>query len=275
MLFRRLARSIETNGLRGAIAHARQRLAGSLRNHGLGGSLARAFRKAPPAPVTQELPHPFDLLHGTDTGGYIGWEDLASSAFSNSYSTVYFAISPSALTQALSHLPFPLDKFTFVDLGCGKGRAVMVAANFPFHHVLGVELTPDFCRIAEANIATNPAWAKRISIVNQDAADFSYPDTPLVIFLYQPFLAPVLRRVLANLQRQLRRTPRETYLLYADNPRYTEVLDQFPFLRELSDTAYPLSQEDAAAQLTDITQERFTLYSADPIVPATIRTDRA
>lgn len=271
MLYRRLARSVETYGLRGAIAHSFHRLTGSLRNHGLAGSFARAFRKVPSAPLEVEPPHPFDLQHGTDTGGFIGWENLQSGALANAYNTVYYAITPSTLAQCLSHLPFQLDNFTFIDLGCGKGRAVMVAAEFPFLHLTGVELTPDLSRIAQANIATNPAWSNRISIVNQDAVDFAFPDTPLVIFLYHPFFAPVLRRVLASLERQLRRNPRETYILYADNPRFTDVLQDFPFLRELSETPYPLSEEDLAAQLTDITEERYTLYSANLSQPATDR----
>ena len=47
MLYRRLARSVETYGLRGAIAHSFHRLTGSLRNHGLAGSFARASPQGP------------------------------------------------------------------------------------------------------------------------------------------------------------------------------------------------------------------------------------
>ena len=73
-----------------------------------------------------------------------------------------------------------------------------------------------------------PEWASRITVINEDAAKVTYPETPLVVFLFSPFFAPVLRRVLANLERQLRRAPRETYLLYANNPRFTKVLKRFP-----------------------------------------------
>jgi hypothetical protein len=81
--------------------------------------------------------------------------------------------------------------------------------------------------------------------------------------MFHPFLAPILRRALANLERQLRRSPREVYLLYGRNPRYTKVMDKFPFLREISETAYPLSPEDAAVDYFNLTEERFTLYSVD------------
>jgi SAM-dependent methyltransferase len=263
-LLRRLARSVEANGVRGAVAHSCSRFVRSLRNHGLSGTWERAFRKAPTAPVDREPepPNPFDLLHGTDTGGYVSGADIQADSLSNLYSTAYLGIAPSAFTQAISALPIQYEKFTFVDLGCGKGRALIVAAQFPFRDLLGVEFAPDLCRIAHANLAINPDWAARISILNQDATDVVYPETPLVIFLFDPFLAPVFRRVLANLERQLHRSPRETYLLYANNPRYTKVLDRFPFLHEISETRYPLSFEDILVDPFHFTHERFTLYSA-------------
>jgi SAM-dependent methyltransferase len=265
LLLRRLVRSVEKNGVRGAIVHSYRRLFRSLSNHGLSGTLGRAFRKAPTAPQTQEPkpPHPFDLLHGTDTGGYISGADLQSVSLSALYISAYIGIAPSVLTQAISALPLKPEDFTFIDLGCGKGRALMVASQFPFRHLLGVEIASDLCTVARANIATNPDWAARISILNEDATTVTYPDGPLLIFMFHPFLAPVLRRVLANLERQLRRSPRETYLLYGRNPRYAKVMDRFPFLREVSETSYPLSAEEAAVDYFNLTHERFTFYSVD------------
>jgi hypothetical protein len=31
----------------------------------------------------------------------------------------------------------------FVDLGSGKGRVILEAAQYPFHHVIGVEIAPE------------------------------------------------------------------------------------------------------------------------------------
>jgi hypothetical protein len=126
-----------------------------------------------------------------------------------------------------------------------------------------VESASELCDIARANAAIDSNWAARISIVNQHAKNFTYPDGPLLLYLYNPFFAPVLRRVLNNLERQLRRAPRPAFILYADNPRFTEVIESFPFLRELSETEYPLSLEDAALNPFNRTEEWYTLYSAD------------
>jgi len=268
LLYRRFVRSINDHGLRGALVRSWQRLARSLSNHGLSGTLERAFVKAPVPAVSTEparvrQPDPFDAAHGTDTAGYISGAAMQSVSMSAVYTTAYVGFPSSVLIQAIANVPISPEKFTFVDLGCGKGRALLVAATFPFPRLLGVELVPDLCHIAETNIATHPDWGSRITVLNEDATTFNYPDGPLLVYLFHPFLAPVLRRVLANLERQLRRSPRETYVLYARNPHYDEVLHRFPFLREISETIYPLSPEDAAADYFDMTEESVTLYSAD------------
>ncbi len=268
LLYRRFVRSIEERGLRNALVRSYQRLARSLRNHGVSGTLERAFVKAPlPAvsaePVKVRPPDPFDVAHGTDTGGYISGAQMRSVSLSAVYTTAYAGIATSAVRRALADVPISPEKFTFVDLGCGKGRALFVAAELPFPRMVGVELATELCGIAQSNIATNPDWASRITVLNEDATAFNYPDGPLLVYLFHPFLAPILRRVLANLERQLRRAPRETYVLYARNPHYTEVLKRFPFLREISETSYPYTPEEVAADYFDMTQESFTLYAAD------------
>jgi SAM-dependent methyltransferase len=265
LLLRRVAISIDKNGFFGSIVDAYRRIIKSLGEHGFGGTVMRVSRRPPKtaeeAAVMQ--PHPFDLLHGTDTGGYILGANLSAVSLSGLYITAYGSILPSVLTQALSELPIQYEDFTFVDVGCGKGRALLVAADFPFRHLLGIEIAGELCDIARANVATSPDWTTRISIVNQDAATVTLPDGPLLLFLYNPFFAAVLRRFLRNLERQLRRSPRPTYLLYARNPRFTKVLDSFPFLRELSDTGYALSGGTDTGGPFRRSEERFTLYSAD------------
>jgi SAM-dependent methyltransferase len=246
------------------MVHSCQRLFRSLKSHGLPGTFSRAFIKAPvvagvqaPQPV-----HPFDLQNGTDTGGYYPSSELHGKTLSSLYTTAYYGIAPSALSSALSSLHINYCEFTFADVGCGKGRAMMVAAQFPFHRLWGVEISPELCEIARANLALRPEWANRSSIILEDAASVTYPHGPLLILMFHPFMAPVLRRVLANLQRQLRKSPRTTYVLYASNPRYTQVLERFPFLREISETTHPLSPEDAAVNLSGLSHEGFTRYSA-------------
>ena len=217
--------------------------------------------RPPVPPPTSERIHPFDLLHGTNTSGYILGSYLLSDTRSGAYTVAYYGISPSTLKQALTDLNIRYEEFTFVDIGCGKGRALLIAAMFPFRRLLGVDSSPELSAIARANLATQPGATERTTILTQDAATLVFPETPLVLFLYDPFLDQVLRRFLANLERQLRRSPRETYVLYAANPS-TETVARYPFLRQIYDIQIPMSAEDAAVDRHGLTHEHYTLYQS-------------
>lgn len=222
-------------------------------NLGMAGLLG--LRRMPALPIRNQLPHPFDPAHDCDTGGFQAGETLVTGSSADLYNTAYYAISPSTLAAALRLIPTPLDQYTLVDLGCGKGRALLVAAAFPFAHIVGVELVAALAEIARRNTVRDA----RIRILNQDAAHVIYPAGALVVFLYHPFLKPVLRRALLNLREQLRREPRPLWLLYA-NPSYPGLIERTGFLEEVWDRQLPLSAEDAAADRHGITSERYTLY---------------
>ena len=105
----------------------------------------------------------------------------------------------------------------FVDLGAGKGRILCLAAAYPFQRIVGVELVPTLVEDCRRNLLTFGApWQQctHIECVQQDAAEFRFPSTPLVVYLYNPFRAPVLRRVQQNLRTSLRERPRPIWVLY-------------------------------------------------------------
>ena len=246
-----------------------RRLLHSLDNHGVNGMVLRAFDRLLGKPGRNEIRnrpgamiHPFDVQYGVETSGYLPGEQLPSGSPADLYNTAYYGIAPSALTQALWLLPPRVDRSTFLDLGCGKGRALLVAAQFPFRQITGIELSPALCRIAARNTASDP----RISVRQGDATTLQFPRTPLLVYLYHPFLAAGLRRVLTNLERSFDEQPREIYLLRA-NPVYPKLVKRLRFLEPVWDYSFPLSAEDAAADRHGIRFERFTLFRACPYGP--------
>jgi SAM-dependent methyltransferase len=87
---------------------------------------------------------------------------------------------------------------TFVDIGCGKGRACFFAARTGlFSHITGVELSPQLARVAEENSRRFRA-AAAIRFICQDATQYSLPSSPCLIFMNNPFDAGVLGRFLDN-----------------------------------------------------------------------------
>jgi SAM-dependent methyltransferase len=124
---------------------------------------------------------------------------------------------PTPVGQAealLDASPLAPERATFVDLGAGMGRVVMLAARRPFRAVIGVEISPALVEIARENLTTlrDPRRVVRdVKIVRADAAEYAFPRGDLVVFMYNPFHGPVLDAVLASL-----RTPadRDVVLMY-------------------------------------------------------------
>jgi SAM-dependent methyltransferase len=214
---------------------------------------------SPPLPAI----HPFDIAHNTDTSGLIRGEDLPTGCPNSLWSTAYYGISPTLLLHLLSSLNIDHQRFTFLDLGSGKGRALLVAAGFPFRRILGIELSPQLNAIAAANIESfSASWQQcsNIDALIGDAAAIDYPSGPLVLYLYNPFLAPVLKRCLRNLTRSLSHEPREIHLIYI-NPVHDRILKRHaPALQKRWEQTFAMNPEDILADRVNSTQEHVAFY---------------
>jgi SAM-dependent methyltransferase len=159
----------------------------------------------------------FDAEHGVTTEAlvFLGELDPEAVGASLEFATHY---EPTPVPQALALLdasPLRPQDATFVDLGVGMGRVVMLAARRAYRAVIGVEISPALVEIARENLASlrDPQRVARdVKIVRADAAEYVFPRGDLVVFLYNPFRGPVLERVLANLRAPGER--RDIVLLY-------------------------------------------------------------
>src|SRR4051794_20497061 len=142
------------------------RLLFHLRERGVAGTLRRIAHRFFPRAVP---PHPFDLAYGIDTGGLIPTETGAHS--NAAHGTAYWGTAPSLLRgtlarwiETLNGTPYTPSDYTFIDLGCGKGRPLMLASETPFARILGVELNPDLAAAAQRNLAV---WTRTPHACNQ------------------------------------------------------------------------------------------------------------
>jgi hypothetical protein len=116
--------------------------------------------------------------------------------------------------------------FIFIDVGSGKGRALLMASDYPFRRILGVELFPDLHRVAVENIRVYKSQLQRcfaIEAQQGDARKFVFPPEPLVLYLFNPLTEAGLTELLANLERSLKENPRRFYVLY-HNPLLERLL---------------------------------------------------
>ena len=183
-----------------------------------GSAAARLRRKTP----RESTPDAFDREHGTDTAGTLTGHELGPRVTRGGHLvTRYQTTSSAAIRRLLDRLDIDHAQFTFVDLGCGKGKPLLIAAGYPFRRLIGVDISAVCIAVARANVERcgpkriDPA---RVELLTMDVEDFVFPLEPLVVYLYNAFPVGLLERVVANLEASLRRAPREIVVVYV-NPQ--------------------------------------------------------
>jgi len=130
----------------------------------------------------------------------------------------YQPTDPFIFREMMEHVPADLRGYTFIDLGSGKGRALLLAREYPFSRIVGMELLPELHSVARQNIECLPPEEQAgFELVCGDARQFVFPPGPLFLYLFDPFTAPILTKVIANLERSLSDNPRPVLIGY-QNP---------------------------------------------------------
>jgi predicted RNA methylase len=169
--------------------------------------------------------HPFDVEFAVRTSGLIAGRHLKSGHKHDRHATAYFGVAPSVFRGLIrqwrkSRRGERLEAFTFVDVGAGMGRAVLLASEMPFKNVLGVELHPGLAGIARNNLT---AWRRSgrlrtpAKLLSGDALEFTWPEGPCVAFLFNPFGAVMMRRWLKGLAKSFNERKGELDILYVNN----------------------------------------------------------
>lgn len=181
-----------------------------------------------------------DIDYDCDFGVDTTWARLPWSVRLRELTTerLYQPTEPEEFRDLLSKLFVDFADFTFIDLGSGKGRALLLASEYPFRQIIGVEIQPELHAIAEQNIVafSSPTQkCNRISLWCGDAREFAFPSEPLVLYLFNPFPEYVFQTVLANIEASLRRHPRPIYIVY-NTPLAKEPIESAAFLQKLRET---------------------------------------
>ena len=129
---------------------------------------------------------------------------------------------------------------------------------------MGVELHPTLTRIARRNLALwRAAGRTRVPMRMhcRDAVDFPLPPGPCLIFLFNPFGAPVLRRLLRMWKQKFADNAGQVDILYV-NDEQKNVLACEPGFERLFCGQIRRSHADAAADRTILTQQPGGEYAA-------------
>lgn len=240
-------------------------------------SLLHRFRARSPvsSPAQPLPPHPFDLAHGTDTGGLIPPEQLRTWRPQSQHTTAYYAMSPSRFRAAIdlwlaTPSTHPIEEYTFFDLGCGKGRALLLATELPFRQAIGIELHRGLARIARQNLALWQAAGRTrcpARVLRADATRLALPPGPCLLYLFHPFTAAAMARLITRLSTAVRKRPPATLDIIYFNPEAAELWTQEPGVHQLWSKILPMSPEDAAADPIANPDDRCNAYRWHPNHP--------
>jgi SAM-dependent methyltransferase len=200
------------------------------------GNLFSFVRESTPARRRQrygDMEYDWDNRVNT-TSGTVGWQARLLGVFHSPYQPT----EPDLFREMMASLPIEFNAFTFVDLGSGKGRTLLMASEYPFRKIVGVELLPELNQVALENLASYSSESqkcKTLEAICGDAADFPFPVEPLVLYLFNPLPESGLKRAIARLDQSLSDHPRTVYVLY-HNPLLERVVSASAFLTKIGGT---------------------------------------
>jgi hypothetical protein len=177
----------------------------------------------------------YDWDHRVNTtSATVGWRERLLGQFHSGYQPT----EPTHFTEMMFSLKINFQEFTFIDMGSGKGRVLLMAADYPFHRIVGVELFPALHSVAQQNLNAYRSESQQcfaLETVCGDAREFIFPAEPLLLYLFNSVPEAALIEVMTNLDDSLRQCPREVYLLY-HNPLLEPVLANYPAFKKIAGT---------------------------------------
>jgi predicted RNA methylase len=203
-------------------------IARQFRDHGFRGVAGRIVHHFRWLREFRQRDSAFDKKLGVDTRGPVGLWHLRVRSNNLQHAIRYEGVNPDVFRRALSEIGESFTGFSFIDLGCGKGRALLLANEFNFSQIIGIEFAPKLAAVARKNCQRAGVSA---TVLSQDAAQFSFPPGDSVVYLYNPFgptvMDPVLDRLLAA-------TSTKCYIVYVNPIHRRQCFDNRPRLQHIT-----------------------------------------
>ena len=168
--------------------------------------------------------------YNINTTGADELKKLSKNGIDISHATIYMPISYLLLEEIFRQMPSTSKKH-FLDIGCGKGRAVCVAAHQGYTKITGIDFSKQLCEDALANLQNTKKEFPSIQyeIITKDAINFEIPADVDCIFLFNPFDVVIMTAVVSNIMESVKEYPREIIVAYA-NPLYQDIFLEEGFI---------------------------------------------
>ena len=157
--------------------------------------------------------------YGIDSTGADELGSLEEKGIDTEHATIYMPVSYDVIEDIFQQYK-PADSKHFIDIGCGKGRAMCVAAQLGAGKVTGIDFSKEFCDQSKLNLQKTkqkfPHFQFRV--LNNDAFYFEIPADADCIFMFNPFDETIMSGVIENIEISLEENPRSMTIIYA-NPQ--------------------------------------------------------
>ena len=176
--------------------------------------------------------------YGINTTGADELKKLQNLGVDISHATIYMPVSYELLEDIFEQLSNLKPQTTnhklqtsngkpfnhFLDIGCGKGRALCVAAHHGFKKLTGIDFSKELCEAAKANLEVTKQRIPGMdfSVIHNDAFYFEIPADADCIFFFNPFDEIIMSGVADNILNSLQHHPRKMYIIYV-NPLHKEL----------------------------------------------------
>jgi SAM-dependent methyltransferase len=163
---------------------------------------------------------------GINTTGADELKHLEEKGIDTSHATIYMPASYELLEDIFNQLTGLTNREKgshFLDIGCGKGRALCVAAHHGFMKLTGIDFSKQFCEAAKENLLLTQQKIPSIdfSIINNDAFYYEIPADTGCVFLFNPFDETIISAVVQNIWQSLQKNPHRLFIIYI-NPLHKE-----------------------------------------------------
>ena len=223
----RLRRALKRHGVIGLLALGMERIA----------SLVIRLQPSVRAQIRERAQREiaFDQQFNVDTAGCINQVELNINNPNQLHAVAYGGSDPKFFKEAIGSLSIDYRQFVLIDFGSGKGRVILMAMEYPFKRIIGVEFSEELHRIAQDNIRrfhSDTSKCTDVETICMDVVDYTLPNDCLICYFCNPFDAMLMGQMLARIQISLLRNPREIFIVYY-NPKEAHVIDHTDCFRRV------------------------------------------
>ena len=175
----------------------------------------------------------FDRKFNTDTTARISNEDLEIVDFAAQRSATMYRTAPERFVRFLiGSLDIDFQNYDFVDIGCGKGRVLLIASDYAFRSIRGVELSRYAYTVAKKNLTIYQSERQKcfdVQVENVDARHYEPRVTNTVYYFFEPFQFPFLVAVLGKIASSLNGKGKEIRIICV----WSDLTFALPFIDQL------------------------------------------